>query len=121
MINKNIGLGNLINKYEGCELYIQSEDGLEVEVVEYNGDDIGYISYDDKGKIWGLEVFPEFRGNNYGATILKNFIRETNYDAYKLSPITKELVEYYKGFGFKETNQYECPLSEFPYMELICI
>jgi len=79
---------------------------------------VGYIAYDDTGKIWSLEVFPKYRGNDYGKEILKRHIGESTQNSYTLSPISEELITYYSSLGFKETSEYEDHLSEFPIMEL---
>ena len=111
------------NHYDDCDLVLESVfegESRTINILLYsNGShSIGYVSYSDSGDIWGLEVFPEHRGNDYGRTILKDYLQSSDITTHKLNPITEELVGYYESVGFTQTSEYDGHLSEFPIMEI---
>jgi len=124
MVSKQIEVDYLKTYHnDDCELTLDSFSGGESYTIKHllysdGSHSIGYISYDDSGKIWSLEVFPKHRGNDYGRVILKDYIQSSDLRTHVLSPISEELVSYYETIGFRETSDYESYLSEFPLMEL---
>jgi len=108
--------------FHGSELPLDSWEhmsGVERKIITEDDIAFGYIVYDNNGKIWSLEVKPEYKGQGYGKMMLKHYLNTTYHDVYTLTPITEELIDFYKRFGFEETDEYEDHLAEFPIMELV--
>jgi len=99
------------------ELVLPDTSNTTLKIFIVRDNPVGYICFDDIGKIWNVEIFLKYRGNNYCKIMIQSHIEDTGPGDYIVSPISEKLVLYYKNIGFVETSEYEDHLAEFPLMK----